>query len=97
MGNSTGADTLRALAARIATAVEQKLWAGVAQGGDHFITQLNPDGSTRDLVDYDANFIALAMGIPSEVPYSVPYSYSVLCPVRVLLGSNDKYKQLGSF
>jgi len=33
--------------------------------GDHYVTQLNPDGSTRDFIDYDANLIALAHGIAS--------------------------------
>ena len=28
-------------------------------------TVLNPDGSTRDFVDYDANLIAVAHGIPA--------------------------------
>ena len=56
VGNSTGAAKLRALATQIATAVDQQLWADASRGGDHYITQLNPDGSTRDLVDYDANF-----------------------------------------
>jgi hypothetical protein len=65
VGNATGAVALRKLSTSIATAVNQKLWANASGGGDHYITQLNPDGSTRDLVDYDANFIALAYGIPS--------------------------------
>lgn len=43
------------------------LWAVEEAGGDHFITQLNKeDGSTRDFIDYDANLIAIAHGIPDE-------------------------------
>ena len=33
----------------------EQLW-----DGDHFVTQLNPDGTTRDFVDYDANLLATA-------------------------------------
>lgn len=37
-----------------------------ATDNDHYFTQLNSDGvTTRDFVDYDANAIALAFGIPS--------------------------------
>ncbi len=32
-------------------------------GDDHFVTQLNPDGTTRDFVDYDSNLIACAFGV----------------------------------
>ena len=38
--------------------------------GDHYITQLNPDNTTRDFVDYDANFIALAYGIPPDAGHA---------------------------
>lgn len=33
---------------------------------DHFITQLNPDGSIRDFVDYDANLMTVAFGIITD-------------------------------
>lgn len=32
---------------------------------DHFITQLNLDGTTRDFVDYDANLLAIAFDVTS--------------------------------
>jgi len=60
-GNSTGAADLRSLADEVAAAVHEKLW----DGEDHYVTQLNPDGSTRDFVDYDSNLIAVAHSIPS--------------------------------
>lgn len=44
---------------KISDAINQYLWDGV----DHYITQLNPDGTTRDFVDYDANLLAIALGI----------------------------------
>jgi hypothetical protein len=44
--------------------VREQLWD--AKDKDHFITQRNLDGSTRDLVDYDGNFAALAFGVPDE-------------------------------
>jgi len=53
VGNGTGAASLRTLAGRVSDAA----------GADHYITQLNPDGTTRDFVDYDANLIAVAHGV----------------------------------
>jgi len=47
-----------ALARAIAAAMNARLWAG-----DHYITQLNPDGTIRDFVDADANLLAVAFGI----------------------------------
>jgi hypothetical protein len=61
-GNATGAKDLRKLASEISEAVNEKLW----NGDDHYITQLNDDGTTRDFVDYDSNLIAVANGIPSH-------------------------------
>jgi len=49
-----------AVARSIAAAMNARLWAG-----DHYITQMNPDGSVRDFVDYDANLLAVAFGIAS--------------------------------
>jgi len=63
-GNSTGATRLHEIANTIARAVEEKLWSN--ESNDHYVTQLNPDGSSRDFVDYDANLIALAHGIASK-------------------------------
>lgn len=37
----------------------RNLW----NGQDHFVTERHADGSTRDFVDYDGNFAALAFGI----------------------------------
>jgi hypothetical protein len=50
----------RAMAADVAQGMNEHLWAG-----DHYITQLNPDGTTRDFVDYDANLLAVAFGVTS--------------------------------
>jgi hypothetical protein len=61
VGNATGATALRALASRVSVAVNGQLWAA---DGTHYITQLNPDGSTRDFVDYDSNLMAVAHAIP---------------------------------
>eukprot|EP01063_Lacrimia_lanifica_P029275 TRINITY_DN442_c0_g1_i1.p1 TRINITY_DN442_c0_g1~~TRINITY_DN442_c0_g1_i1.p1 ORF type:complete len:767 (+),score=268.90 TRINITY_DN442_c0_g1_i1:40-2340(+) len=60
VGNATRASELQGMADALAKAVETHLWSD-----DHYITQRNPDGSMRDFVDYDANFIAAAYGIPS--------------------------------
>eukprot|EP00041_Stephanoeca_diplocostata_P004961 m.53855 g.53855 ORF g.53855 m.53855 type:complete len:798 (-) comp15471_c1_seq1:129-2522(-) len=68
LGNVTGATHLRQLASAMATAMNADLWAadGVGLGGnDHYVTQLNPDGTTRDFMDYDSNLIAVAHSIPS--------------------------------
>ena len=43
---------LLALADKVAAAVNANLWAADDAGGDHYITQLNKDGTTRDFVDY---------------------------------------------
>jgi hypothetical protein len=48
----------RQLSQDIADGMNAHLWAG-----DHYITQLNPDGTTRDFVDYDANLLAVAFGV----------------------------------
>jgi len=62
VGNATGAAHLREVAAMVARATDSMLWDN--ETGDHYVTQLNPDGTSRDFVDYDANLIALAHGIP---------------------------------
>jgi hypothetical protein len=67
LGNSTGATSLNDLADKVEIAVNALLWAypGVGLGGDdHYITQRNPDNSSRDFCDYDANLIAVAHHIP---------------------------------
>jgi hypothetical protein len=68
VGNSTGATALRSKADLVSSAVNDKLWAMQAAGSDHYITQLNPDGTTRDFVDYDANLIAVAHGVTDDHP-----------------------------
>ena len=45
----------------IAAAMNKLLW----NGEDHYFTQRNPDGTTRDFVDYDSNLLALAAGVAS--------------------------------
>ncbi len=49
------------LADLIATAMNKYLWSN-----DHYVTQMNLDGSTRDFIDYDSNLIATAAGVPSK-------------------------------
>ena len=52
VGDESRAQELEQLAVKVSDAINQKLWASAAAGDDHFITQLNTDGSTRDFVDY---------------------------------------------
>lgn len=63
VGNSTAAAHLRDVAAAVAQAADTMLFSN--ETADHYVTQLNRDGSARDFVDYDANFIALAHGLAS--------------------------------
>lgn len=70
VGNATGAATLRTIADSVSAAVDAMLWNN--ETGDHYVTQLNRDGTNRDFVDYDANLIALAHGIaPADRAASV--------------------------
>jgi hypothetical protein len=57
-GRAGDAAKHRQMATTIAAAMNDKLWAG-----DHYVTQLNHDGTTRDLVDYDSNLLAVANGV----------------------------------
>ena len=50
----------RQLSKDIVDGMNAHLWAG-----DHYITQLNPDVTTRDFVDYDSNLLAVAFGVAS--------------------------------
>eukprot|EP00756_Hemistasia_phaeocysticola_P043787 Hpha_TRINITY_DN17358_c0_g1::TRINITY_DN17358_c0_g1_i1::g.138044::m.138044 len=59
--NATYAKALRATADGIAGVMNARLWS--AKEDDHYVTQLNPDGSTRDFVDYDSNLLAVAFGV----------------------------------
>ncbi len=43
--------------------VPARLWANASAGGDHYVTQLDPNGTVRDFIDYDANLIACATGV----------------------------------
>lgn len=62
LGDTAAATAHAAMADDIVTGMNTHLWAG-----DHYITQLNPDGTTRDFVDYDSNLLAVAFGIaPSD-------------------------------
>lgn len=58
LGDTTDAAAHQTMAGNIVAGMNTHLWAH-----DHYITQLNPDGSTRDFVDYDANLLAVAFGI----------------------------------
>jgi hypothetical protein len=58
LGDTADADAHETMASDIVTGMNTHLWAG-----DHYITQLNPDGTTRDFVDYDSNLLAVAFGI----------------------------------
>ena len=59
LGDSKAATRYRDFAARLKAGVYRRLWNGT----DHFLTQRNTDGTTRDFVDYDGNFAALAFGV----------------------------------
>lgn len=48
--------------ANLAEAIKQGLNADLWDGKDHYVTQRNPDGSSRDMVDYDGNYAAIAFG-----------------------------------
>jgi len=63
LGNTDRAAELEGTAERVTAAINKYLWAGDAAGADHYITQLNLDGTTRDFVDYDANLIAVAHSV----------------------------------
>jgi hypothetical protein len=43
--------------------VPVRLWANASSGGDHYVTQMDPNGTVRDFIDYDANLIACATGV----------------------------------
>jgi hypothetical protein len=58
LGNAAEAAAFTALAANVTAAMRSLLFVG-----DHFITQRNPDNSTADFVDYDANLLAVMAGV----------------------------------
>lgn len=58
--------SLRKMSDTISQAMNKYLWD--EDSNDHFITQLNQDGSTRDFIDYDSNLIAVAFGVLDRYP-----------------------------
>jgi hypothetical protein len=58
-GDETGAVRYLDFARKIESGIRNNLW----DKSDHFLTQRNPDGTTRDFVDYDGNFAAIALGV----------------------------------
>lgn len=56
--------TLRELSDTVASNIRSQLFN--TRTNDHFITQLNPDGSIRDFVDYDSNLMTVAFGIITD-------------------------------
>jgi methyl coenzyme M reductase alpha subunit len=57
VGDSSRAAQLESLSTAVADAVNANLWASTESGGDHYITQLNLDGTTRDFVDYGKQYV----------------------------------------
>jgi hypothetical protein len=70
LGNATGADFYRTRAAIVRAAMNEYLFAA---SNDHYCTQSDPTPSggvlqcARDFVDYDANSLAVAAGVPTTV------------------------------
>lgn len=62
--NQEFASDLRNMIKSITINMNKFLWS---PEGDHYITQLNPDGTTRDFIDYDANLMAVAFGIADDI------------------------------
>lgn len=54
------------IAANISNAVNAHLWADAENGDDHYITQLNHDGTTADYIDYAANAMAIWQGVADK-------------------------------
>ena len=54
------------IAANISSAVNTYLWADAENGDDHYITQLNHDGTTADYIDYAANTMAIWQGVADK-------------------------------
>ena len=63
-GDAASAERYRSRRRDMYSGIRQELWN--KDENDHFVTQKNPDGTTRDMVDYDGNFAALAFGVPDE-------------------------------
>ena len=58
LGQQELAQQRREMADAISAGMNEHLWAR-----DHYVTQMNRDGSKRDFIDYDANLLAVAFGI----------------------------------
>ena len=58
------AASLRTLAETVSANIRSQLFD--QQTNDHFITQLNPDNTIRDFVDYDSNLMTVAFGIITD-------------------------------
>jgi hypothetical protein len=61
-GDSAGA----ARYTNLAVAIKDGMNAGLWDGRDHYITQRNANWSTRDMVDYDGNYAAVAFGAADQ-------------------------------
>jgi hypothetical protein len=64
LGHPAKARELLSTAGKISAAVNEHLWSK-DDGEDHYITQLNHDGTTADYVDYAANTMAIFTGVAS--------------------------------
>ena len=84
VGNITGANNLRNISNSIAFAMNDYLWNKTTN--DHYITQLNKDGSTADFVDYDANLMAVANKVCND---------EYILPSRNPLGNKKEMSQQG--
>eukprot|EP01120_Amphizonella_sp_Union-15-10_P015804 TRINITY_DN8197_c0_g1_i1.p1 TRINITY_DN8197_c0_g1~~TRINITY_DN8197_c0_g1_i1.p1 ORF type:complete len:770 (-),score=131.23 TRINITY_DN8197_c0_g1_i1:4-2313(-) len=60
LGDTTRANYLNGIADKITEEMNRLLWRT-----DHYITQLNPDMTIKDMVDYDSNLLAIAFQIPT--------------------------------
>jgi len=49
------------MAKSITEAINRYLWD--KRENDHYVTQMNPDGTVRDFIDYDSNLLCVALGI----------------------------------
>lgn len=64
IGSTRRAAELEKQAERVKVAMNKYLWN--LTDDDHYITQLNIDGTTRDFVDYDSNLIAIAHNVSDD-------------------------------
>lgn len=57
-----GAERYLVYSENIKSGINEHLW----DGNDHYFTQRNPDGSIRDMVDYDGNYAAIAFSAVTD-------------------------------